>query len=590
MTKSGRRVNLELMIKKALVFFSQKETIFFLPFIFLLLNVLALLPLAFYLSNQQKSLDFRSRGATAEAELSLPLIASFDDAFEDADINGKVTVENTNQQIRLGWYQRAAGLRFNSIALAQIKSAKIIQANLKVKASTNSDAKVKYGLFLEKSDDCQKFEPSQRNLSQRSLTEKSVLWDLSQEPWINTKTYQSPDIKEAVVEVTGRQNWQGKSLCLILVNNFSESYRERTFWAQEKGDDLPVLVIKYEKEETPAPTPDGASPVPSVLPTVLPTALPSLAPSPTPQFSPLATFRPSPTGNLSSPSPAANLGVRTMKKGAAGIVYPGAATKSPPLYEKLGTSWFYGWHADPNGLSVAEKSCREFVPMLNWKGTEEMARRLIVDYNKKGLYWLIGNEPDLAGSEDSDGYHAIQENLLSLYIRLAKKVKTLDPTAKLILGGFASVANYTSTNQPQPPGYNFARLLKDRLRGEGITPSGWHIHLYNCCSFDDFKNSLRNWKSWQNTVLGGGETWITEFGALQTRTGTSEFMTDTINFMENTTDPNYRVNRYAWFYLLPWNDISHYLANPDGTLTQFGRLYARLPDGRERPKTPLCQQ
>lgn len=287
----------------------------------------------------------------------------------------------------------------------------------------------------------------------------------------------------------------------------------------------------------------------------------------------------------------ASASVQTSKKGVAGAYYPNAAAETPDKLRQIGASWFYSWHAELHGFNIESRSCTPFVPMIRYFDNQADAFQKIeqvISSGKRGLYWLIGNEPDMSATSDSDGYRRDPTAILNGYAAYAQKIKTLDPTAKIIVGGFVTPSNITASSQtPQPPAYNMARLLKDNLKGKNITPEGWHIHLYNCCQLEDFKTALRYWKDWQNRVLGGGETWITEFGSLQNRAGMLDFMQNTVNFMESNQEAQYLVNRYSWFSIKE-SQIPGGLFDENGNITSFGQTYANLPPNGPSPAPCLA--
>lgn len=287
--------------------------------------------------------------------------------------------------------------------------------------------------------------------------------------------------------------------------------------------------------------------------------------------------------------------VQTPKKGVGAVVGRNEIDTAPPGLQALGISWFFNWALTSPGFEIGRRSCTEFVPLVRYKASEDDRRSEIepIAKNHRGIYWLIGNEPDSFGSTDSDGGRVKgipngDLELIRAYTSYAKTIKTIDPTAKLILGGFASVVEYP---EKTPVAYNFARVLKDSLINNGVypggqRPEGWHIHLYDCCDLNNFKTDLKAWKEWQNRVLGG-ETWVTEFGSLGPQPNINIFMKDTVNFMETTNDPNYRVNRYAW-YAFNKGPASLYNGAVTPPLSQMGRVYADLPYVGPRPTPVPC--
>lgn len=307
----------------------------------------------------------------------------------------------------------------------------------------------------------------------------------------------------------------------------------------------------------------------------------------------------------------ANAALQTPKKGVAGIFYRESfiPTPTPPFsisdvntaaLQKLGVKWFYGWHAETYGFDIQSKSCAKFVPMIRYyHNIQDSYNKIqaIINLGHRGIYWLIGNEPDFVG-EDSDGKYMNwlinpadpngprvgSDGLLENYALSIKKIKTLDPTAKIIVGGFLTISEYPTKQEPDA--LNWGRVLKGKITAKGVTVDGWHIHLYNCCSFNNFKLALERWKNWQNTVLGGGETWVTEYGSIENRAGIDAFMTDATNLMETSTENRYKVDRYSWFYLISggrWTHCGLIGQNSSLPLTSLGTRYSNLPQGGLTP-------
>ncbi len=289
--------------------------------------------------------------------------------------------------------------------------------------------------------------------------------------------------------------------------------------------------------------------------------------------------------------------VQTPKKGVGGQIGGGmpAVEDNPPVLRQLGVSWFYNWALTAIGFMIAPPACVEYVPMVRYKDSTDFRKSeiegAIITRGYKGYYWLIGNEPDDAGASDSDAKLTSQENLMNSYVQYAKIIKAADPTAKLIVWGFISIRDFTKVPPKEPVGLNFARLLRDALAANGITPAGWHIHLYpyqnGCCDFNAFKTMLSGWLNWQNTVLGGGETWVTEFGPFQATYSANDiqnYMKLTTNFLQNSND----VDRYAWFSLSNGGGGQLYIEWAGG-LTSYGTLYASLPDQGTWPSPAACE-
>lgn len=296
------------------------------------------------------------------------------------------------------------------------------------------------------------------------------------------------------------------------------------------------------------------------------------------------------------------------KKGVAGAYYPSPVLKTIPKLRYLGANWFYNWDINPNLSRAAKTNCLQYIPMARylWGDTDDQKIKDNIDafFNNPnnaytpGSYWLIGNEPDQSSSGGSDLTRITGDRvanpdttLLNKYVTYAAYIKTHDQFAKFIIGGFITAGDYTSTTQTRPPAYSQAFILKNSFAAAGIAIKGWHIHMYNCCGAiindtNNFLKSLRLWKNYQISSLGGGETWITEMGDLHNTAGMREWMTSVVNYLEtHYTTSNVKVDKYAWFTLptylnddgvtMPYGDCGLYRPNESPSL--LGIRYASLP-------------
>lgn len=270
------------MPKNYYFFSHQKGVIQILIPLALLVFALIIIPFAIIVTANKKSLDTRTKATSNEVEKSFQLIASSDDAYEDADANGNVTVEGSDQKIHMGWGEKAIGLRFRSVDLAELKgAASVSAARLQVKAANTGNQDIKFDVYLEKTDNCKKFEAEPKTITQRTLTNAKMTWDLQNQPWTNTELYKSPSFGSVLSEVINRPAWEGKNLCVILIQKSAESYQERMFWAQEGNVFPPTLIVKYTPAQHPTPSisvtpgPSSTIPTPTEAPDVSPTATPS---------------------------------------------------------------------------------------------------------------------------------------------------------------------------------------------------------------------------------------------------------------------------------------------------------------------------
>lgn len=162
--------------------------------------------------------------------ITLNIVSSSDDAYQTADIN-KAMYVNT-EDIKLGWYMSRAGFRFVSPEIANLKNKTIQSAVLKMTSSQNNSIPLKLMIFAQNSDNCNPFTTTQNDLGGRVATVNKTLWALSSS-WVINGRYNTPDIKSSIEEVVKRPGFVGTSLCVIVENNGSGNYTERTVAAED---------------------------------------------------------------------------------------------------------------------------------------------------------------------------------------------------------------------------------------------------------------------------------------------------------------------------------------------------------------------
>jgi len=316
----------------------------------------------------------------------------------------------------------------------------------------------------------------------------------------------------------------------------------------------------------------------------------------------------------SSPSLA---GVYSPKKGVGGEVQQSDTSA-------LGLSWWYNWqHWDYN--------------TYNGPGLIAMGRRAGYDKakvqnfarNNPGRYWLIGNEPTMA---DQDNLQDQPELAAGTYRNIMQDIRSVDPTAKFILGGFIishevhrefpysayigrnshqacpgtspaqGCVDFNQNYQRAGPGYwnKFYDTIKDYLISLGDKFAGWHIHVYYrdwekgaayepiIYDPDWFIDKVNEFREWQDSKIPGKELWITEFAILDAGVNNSDG-SKAVRFAEtigNWLESNPKVNRYAWYKIREGTNYALYRGGT--TLTGFGRVYQRLPSSPSitPPSTP----
>lgn len=572
----------------------------------LFLLIVLLIPIILFAVNSKNSLDNRSRASTDEKQIVLQVLNPEDDAHEDGDINGRVTVGE--RQLRLGWYQKAIGLRFQSIELATLKNVSVSEAYLTVKSSFPSSVAVKANIFAEKTNDCLKFEPISNNISGRQLTTNKTNWDLTNENWNNSTTgYNSPDLRDVINEVTHQPSWAGNNICLIIKQYSVPNYQDRGFFTKESGN-APTLTIKYTVNPTPTatirispnptnnPTPSGTNPtptsvsyacnscaaiygcqrvafqsttascqdrIPNTVVRTLDCSCPrrngtgggndlycNQCPSPTP--APITT--PTPT-----PPPLPSWTKVSLKKGLGLPIIPycydtfsgtnNAATRQTCMNNlayksrSLGATWYYGWYTDGNYKAKRGPNFDlEYVPMIRGNGQNADG-----SYSFDEINWyktLAKNNPGSYWLIFNEPDYYNQDNI-SPEIQ-ARRYKQLRTEIKSPTGDptakFIVGGFFDYANWR---GWAEAFRAAYRAQNNGVNPvyEGWHAHIYTCGNV----YNPDQWR-WYITTF---RNWINSNGGGElwlTEFGCldydySRIITDQLDWMENYDG----IQRYAWF-------------------------------------------
>lgn len=510
------------------------------------LLVLAVIPFSILVVTTRKSLDTRSRASSGVATLTFPLLSENDDAFEYGDVNGQVITNNTDGRIHFGWYQQAVGLRFNSLAMRNLKGKTIEEAYLTLTAASDSETNIKYKIFLENSDDCPKFVESRNNISSRPRTTNNKTWSLTNSPWKKDQSYQTPDIRSLVSEVTSRDAWQGKNLCVLLVKSRTDDYAERTFFSFANSRQAPKLIIRYQTglstiTPTPATPPNTTlTPTPPASPSIFPSPTPSQAISPTPRGGP-RTSRKKGVGLGMLPNDCQNFPRSTCSADCGNTPIATCRSTFSSLVQSLGVSWVYNWGTPQADYTWLDSSI-EYVPMVWGAGTarggnySQAELRKYTNYAERhpGSYWLIWNEPNYSRQSNIH-----PDEAANIYKPLRDIILSADPIAKFIVGGVA----WADVSWIE----NFRNEYKN-LHGVFPPVDGWAFHHYAEADY-----SLENWRYTVNSVRtwlvnngqGQKEIWLTEFGSLNSNGIGQQVMRQQLEWLEAPQQS--WLTRYAWF-------------------------------------------
>lgn len=280
---------------------------------------------------------------------------------------------------------------------------------------------------------------------------------------------------------------------------------------------------------------------------------------------------------LPSPSPAIAGAYGSPKKGVGGEY--SAATSG------IKVSWFYNWQFYNENFF---RQGIQFIPMARvgrsesancqgpWKYPDFSHYQDLIRNtarNHPGSYWLVGNEPEI-GDQDN-----IQpECAFARYKAAMAFIRSQDPTAKFIVGGFHLNPTRTSVGDHAPA------LLP--LKNEpGF--KGWHVHIY-LDSREEVAVSAAKFNLMLNGVLelmraadAQGELWISEF--LECYWGgrsdlNAANIASLMRLIVPSLENNSQVTRYAWFvFSEPQNRSWPFaLVDNQGHLKSLGQTYGEL--------------
>jgi hypothetical protein len=253
--------------------------------------------------------------AQQTSEILIVRISTSLDDVEERSSDGTMYMDSSDLELGddADWYgDHLVGLRFQNVT---IPSGAIIQdAYLEFESDETRNTPTSVEIYAEDVDHAASFSTSNYNLSSRSLTVISSIWEIP--PWntVNEK-HLSPDISEVVQEVVNRAGWaSGNSMVFVIDGTgtrTAESYDGEPIAAPllhveytvghptSTQTDLPTNTPFHTYTPSPSPLPsDTASPIPTPVPTGTPTHTPTYTFTPTPIYSdtPTPTQLIDPTG------------------------------------------------------------------------------------------------------------------------------------------------------------------------------------------------------------------------------------------------------------------------------------------------------
>jgi type IV pilus assembly protein PilY1 len=164
--------------------------------------------------------------------------ASADDAFENA---GTVTLTDiapdTNAATK--WF----GVRFPSVPIP--KGSTINSAILSVLPSNSSNDEPKHTFYGEAADDAAQFAATSNNISGRTRTSASVLWDNANLGADGSTFFSPPDLKTIVQEIVNRSGWVSGNALSLLWNGNADTTRDLAIITFDSGPNKEVLTVDF---------------------------------------------------------------------------------------------------------------------------------------------------------------------------------------------------------------------------------------------------------------------------------------------------------------------------------------------------------
>lgn len=174
--------------------------------------------------------------------VSVNTVASADDAEEGS--GGAMNLTNSDFDIStVNW----AGMRFRNLAIPA--NATITKATLTFTARGGNSASANIRFYAQAIATAPAFTTSGYNVSSRTRTSASMLWD-PVPSWSNNISYTSPDLSSVIQEVVNRSDWaSGNHLAIVCTSSTAGGRRAHSY--DSVPGSSPRLIIEY----TPFPRP-----------------------------------------------------------------------------------------------------------------------------------------------------------------------------------------------------------------------------------------------------------------------------------------------------------------------------------------------
>ena len=157
------------------------------------------------------------------------------DNSDDAEEDNGGGISRNNDKIELG-QMKYVGLRFQSASIPQ--GATITTAYIEFKAADANTESTDITIWGEDTDDASQFGTGNNDISNRTKTSASILWN-NVENWSDNQTYNTPDISAVIQEIVNRGGWSsGNDIAVILEStdlNGKRLFDARDFSSADAG-------------------------------------------------------------------------------------------------------------------------------------------------------------------------------------------------------------------------------------------------------------------------------------------------------------------------------------------------------------------
>nr|WP_241664418.1 PilC/PilY family type IV pilus protein [Ningiella ruwaisensis] len=167
-----------------------------------------------------------------------------DDAHE---ISGSVDLDDDEIRLTNGTNTVYTGLHFDEVSIPQ--GAVVTKAFIRFTSATMNSTDSKLTIFAEKTGNASSFENDYENISDRTRTFNSRVWESGNQFPVSDETILSADFTNVIQEIVDQSDWcGGNSLNIIIKGESVSGSSNRRAYTADKGDSRsPQLVLSYDE-------------------------------------------------------------------------------------------------------------------------------------------------------------------------------------------------------------------------------------------------------------------------------------------------------------------------------------------------------